>query len=113
MRATSGRSRQRSSSTRRVGRGLLLKLVEQLEQEARAGVIGHLELRELGAGNPRLAMAGKWTTQFDRLGDQALAAAAIARARGWPRGSGPSAEARGGSAAAEVIACGVCDLVEP
>ena len=56
---------------------LLLELVDELEQEAGAGVVRHLQLRELRAGN-RARDTREMHQQFHRLGDQALAAAAIA-----------------------------------
>jgi hypothetical protein len=43
---------------RRVARGLLLKLVQELEQEAGSGVVGHLELREEGPGHLGLRWPG-------------------------------------------------------
>ena len=93
-----------------VGRGFLLQLIQELEQEARTGVVVHLELRELRARKAP-AMPGKCTTQFHRLGDQSLAAAPIARARGprLPRWSF-LARARHSS---QMSAAGVGDFVEP
>ena len=59
-----------------IGRRFLLKLIDELEQEAGAGVVRHLELGQLCAGNGACD-AGEVHQQFDRLGDQSLAAAAV------------------------------------
>ena len=62
---------------RRVGGGILLELIEQFEQKPRSWVVGHFELGELGSRNPG-GDGREMDHELDRLGDEALAAAAIA-----------------------------------